>query len=244
MDVAASASTPTASFHPFSRLPAELRVRVWSFTIWPRNVDFIMCGWQNQMNDNSFASSTTLKQRNAVPAILHVCRESRYEGMNFYTLLRHSITGLGIGYFNFDLDTLFISPRSSKDVKYHASQCSPAPWTNAMFFRLTSIAGNYVPTPLAELSCIGKQINIEQLHLIKTVVVPWDFVFLGFDLSREYMFCNMRGIRKITFMFEAQFARSSRLVSDMQSQLRAEADDTRARFPDWVEPQWEFEFLD
>jgi hypothetical protein len=57
-----------ATFHPFLRLPYELRTCVWKLTVEPRTV-------RVDVQDYFLASATP------VPAVLQVCREARNYGL-------------------------------------------------------------------------------------------------------------------------------------------------------------------
>ncbi|TIC91577.1 hypothetical protein CH35J_011000 [Colletotrichum higginsianum] len=69
----------TATFHPFSRLPAELRARIWELTVEPRIVEV-------RANNDVEGSESVIKwlprmrylcSLTPAPAQLHTCREAR-----------------------------------------------------------------------------------------------------------------------------------------------------------------------
>lgn len=79
--------TSTSTFHLFTQLPSELRLKIWSYTICTARVICIKCtkesttiGDRNVRNAKEFYSSTL------PPTALAVCRESRCEALKVYTL--------------------------------------------------------------------------------------------------------------------------------------------------------------
>jgi 2EXR family len=77
----------TPQFHPFPRLPGELRLKIWYFALCTHRVVSISCRKspfhrrtpEIPREVESFSSSTP------VPALLHANRESRHEALAFYT---------------------------------------------------------------------------------------------------------------------------------------------------------------
>jgi hypothetical protein len=65
-----------STFHPFSRLPYELRVRIWDMTVEPRTIDVEVRRRDHLQNVGKFLTSSA-----EVPAVLQVCRESRNYGL-------------------------------------------------------------------------------------------------------------------------------------------------------------------
>lgn len=63
-----------ATFHPFPRLPAELRVQIWAMTVIPRTVEV-------RIAHRGSARMPYLVSPTPVPAILQTCREARYQGL-------------------------------------------------------------------------------------------------------------------------------------------------------------------
>ncbi|RSL72596.1 hypothetical protein CEP53_000992 [Fusarium sp. AF-6] len=89
-----------ATFHPFPRLPFELRARIWEMTVEPRQVEFRIKTpiWTFR---TLYATSTT-----PIPAVMQACHESRNLGL--YQ------RGLEVGdepryiWVNFDIDLISI----------------------------------------------------------------------------------------------------------------------------------------
>lgn len=75
------------TFHYFSKLPKELRDKIWSLSITPRIVKLV---WKSQI-------STAVTPQ--VPSILHVSHEARLEGLRAYATANPNI------FFSYDLDT-------------------------------------------------------------------------------------------------------------------------------------------
>ncbi|KAJ3573084.1 hypothetical protein NPX13_g4831 [Xylaria arbuscula] len=85
-----------ATFHPFPRLPAELRLQIWAMTVVPRIVDVNVeadttPGPKRKFRDPPLAK---LLSSTPVPAILQACQESRYQGLyeQAFTEIPHAKT--------------------------------------------------------------------------------------------------------------------------------------------------------
>ncbi|KAF2003792.1 hypothetical protein P154DRAFT_590260 [Amniculicola lignicola CBS 123094] len=104
----------TATFHPFPRLPFELRAQIWEMTVEPRVVD-VRVAYSNEIMEygRRLVSSTS------TPAILHVCREARDHGL--YEKGFSEIASRGVGFqhvwVNFDIDIIDIGASKLYDYK-------------------------------------------------------------------------------------------------------------------------------
>jgi hypothetical protein len=95
-----------ATFHPFPRLPAELRDQIWEMTVEPRTIDVRVCR-DRSWNPGRLVSSTP------VPATLQSCREARN---HLQTLYRRAFSELDqtpgserrYVWTNFDIDLVSI----------------------------------------------------------------------------------------------------------------------------------------
>ncbi|KAI1386178.1 uncharacterized protein F4822DRAFT_431052 [Hypoxylon trugodes] len=85
------------SFTLFSLLPTELRLHIWRHTCHPRVVEVSY--------DNQEDRCTTLT---APPAVLHVCRESRFEALRIYKPSFGTQSHEPRIYFCHELDTLYL----------------------------------------------------------------------------------------------------------------------------------------
>ncbi|KAK1778230.1 hypothetical protein QBC45DRAFT_414813 [Copromyces sp. CBS 386.78] len=71
------------TFHPFPRLPPELRLRIWELTVEPRTVDFRIADTERTMGFRIEAINGTpnnvvqLRSSTPPPATLQACREAR-----------------------------------------------------------------------------------------------------------------------------------------------------------------------
>ncbi|KAE8447452.1 hypothetical protein EG329_010725 [Mollisiaceae sp. DMI_Dod_QoI] len=91
-----------STFHPFSRLPAELRLNIWEFSLQPRIVT-----WDNPRRLDRYRWPR-FEFKNIIPTLLHINQESRT-----FARFRYRDFQKGIHYyFNADLDTLFTSTPS------------------------------------------------------------------------------------------------------------------------------------
>ncbi|PHH90080.1 hypothetical protein CDD83_4588 [Cordyceps sp. RAO-2017] len=88
---------PTASFHPFLRLPPELRSRVWAATVEPRTVDARV---------DCETSVSRLLSSTPVPAMLQACREARNQGL--YQRAFSHVTEPRYVWVNFEMDMISI----------------------------------------------------------------------------------------------------------------------------------------
>ena len=96
---------PDIHFHPFPRLPTELRLKIWSLALAStRRTVEVTCAKGIQPGNTryvkSFASTTQ------VPTLMRVNREARYEALSIYKpyfKTKHRPTGI---YVAFDRDTI------------------------------------------------------------------------------------------------------------------------------------------
>ncbi|KAM0286721.1 hypothetical protein ACHAQH_000741 [Verticillium albo-atrum] len=84
-----------ASFYPFPRLPAELRLQIWKLAAQPRLLVV-----------EKAADSTDFESPTPPPAVVHVCRESRNFGP--YKKAFASDDSSRYAWANFDLDTIHV----------------------------------------------------------------------------------------------------------------------------------------
>jgi hypothetical protein len=102
-----------ATFHPFPRLPAKLRIMVWKMTVEPRTVD-VQTKYTRPTGVRRVVSSTP------VPATIQTCREARN-----LKLYQQAFSELGTRtryvWVNLDIDTISIGKydfRSFRDVAH------------------------------------------------------------------------------------------------------------------------------
>ncbi|KAH8161628.1 hypothetical protein CIB48_g6619 [Xylaria polymorpha] len=74
-----------AAFHPFPRLPAELRAQIWEMTVAPRIVEVRITYRASALSPDSSSTNTAtvphLVSSTPVPAILQTCQEARNQGL-------------------------------------------------------------------------------------------------------------------------------------------------------------------
>ncbi|KAK8928121.1 hypothetical protein H634G_10546 [Metarhizium anisopliae BRIP 53293] len=92
-----------ATFHPFPRLPYELRAKVWALAAEPREVP-IRAKYEH---DDRFEEILYLISPTPVPAVLHTCRESRKESQ-YEKMFYFQETEPRYVWVNFDLDMLAV----------------------------------------------------------------------------------------------------------------------------------------
>ena len=91
-----STNEPTLSpstFHPFPRLPTELRLKIWSLyhhSTSPKTLRFsYRSGGKRQPTralEGCFSSHGHSSPKNDIPTILHACHESRNFGLEYYSI--------------------------------------------------------------------------------------------------------------------------------------------------------------
>ncbi|KAF2998939.1 hypothetical protein E8E13_006534 [Curvularia kusanoi] len=105
-----------AEFHPFLRLPFELRTQIWEETVEPRVVDVQMIPVDPLAKLNP-PPVCYMKSSTPVPAPLQTCREARNAQLyqKGFTEVAHP-GGLGQQYIwlNLDIDTISIGPAQAK----------------------------------------------------------------------------------------------------------------------------------
>ncbi|EFY94305.1 hypothetical protein X797_011524 [Metarhizium robertsii] len=98
-----------ATFHPFPRLPFELRAMVWALAAEPRNVQITAeCHEDMDPEDYDFYPALCIEHLfspTPVPAVLHACRESRKQSP-YEKLFYLEETESCYVWVNFDLDML------------------------------------------------------------------------------------------------------------------------------------------
>jgi hypothetical protein len=105
------------TFAHFGELPYELRIKIWSYVCFhPRNVDIFTenLGTIRVSDDTYFDTYKFFSRFCSHPAILHICRESREEGLKHYQLefgTSHHFSIVNIStppriYVNFSCDRL------------------------------------------------------------------------------------------------------------------------------------------
>jgi hypothetical protein len=97
MDSTTPTSSAPTTFHHFSQLATELRLKIWSYAIPPRVVSV-----RYLPSTQSCVSSTPL------PALLHVNREARYEMLRCYRPFFSTQWAESYIYFNPQIDTVYM----------------------------------------------------------------------------------------------------------------------------------------
>jgi hypothetical protein len=97
---------PLETFTLFPRLPIDIRVKVWKLmSTQPRKVKLFF-----DTPSGSRAESRTIEGQSKIPVVLQINRESREEGLQFYTQCKESVGVRLVGhwvnciYINFEVD--------------------------------------------------------------------------------------------------------------------------------------------
>lgn len=88
-DETASTSTTSRTFHLFPRLPTEIRLMIWEFSIVKRTIIANYEGERFQLAGKDITDPLPHSLRNTtplIPPILHVNREAREVGLKYYEL--------------------------------------------------------------------------------------------------------------------------------------------------------------
>lgn len=122
-------STADLTFHPFPRLPSELRLRVWRLVLDSRRNRLVAvkvassCGKTKLLDGNRWQTGSLryneelIRKQDLVcttkaPAILHVNQEARYEGLKIYKCqFKGQISSPT--YFDFDSDLMFFTSEAA-----------------------------------------------------------------------------------------------------------------------------------
>jgi hypothetical protein len=95
----------TNEFHFFQALPSELRLRIWGFALdVTRNVN-ITCD-AGIIQRGFHRSAKSFRSSNRPPALLHVCHESRFEGLKLYNPVFQTESSPRYIYVAFSQDTI------------------------------------------------------------------------------------------------------------------------------------------
>jgi hypothetical protein len=97
---------PLETFTLFPRLPIDIRVKLWKLmSTQPRKIKLFF-----DVPSGSRAESRTIEGQSKIPVVLQINRESREEGLRFYTQCKESV-GVRLGrhwvnyiYINFEVD--------------------------------------------------------------------------------------------------------------------------------------------
>jgi hypothetical protein len=86
--ICATLTRSMSTFHPFSRLPTELRLQIWEITVEPRTVeirirftDFPSTPLAHGNQKRPPRQMCTVQSPTPVPSPLQTCREARYHGL-------------------------------------------------------------------------------------------------------------------------------------------------------------------
>ncbi|OHF02634.1 hypothetical protein CORC01_02030 [Colletotrichum orchidophilum] len=226
---------PLDHFHLFSRLPVELRLKIWNFNLPPPRVVPIRCGAKSL----SFASHAQSPRPStsgctsyaALPVNLHACQESRLEAQKSYHLSFGMTRNPGQIFFDNAHDILYFGARdgymaSEAQFRTVMALCDPEDisevrrlaindslfWVDAMYQSMT--AANLTVEVL-------KQIRVRMPKLEQLVFVPRDENPV-YDNEVDLLPANPHGV------LEQQMARQ------MEAAMKA----VRDLCPDWTPPQW------
>ncbi|KAL2136766.1 hypothetical protein VTI74DRAFT_1807 [Chaetomium olivicolor] len=103
------------TFHPFPRLPFELRARIWELTVEPRTVEVRVLHKRTLVPDGAPSGEGRIEVRapclfssTPVPAALHSCREARNLGLYQQAFSELSIYETRYVWLNLEIDMISI----------------------------------------------------------------------------------------------------------------------------------------
>ncbi|KAL2072017.1 hypothetical protein VTL71DRAFT_11360 [Oculimacula yallundae] len=91
------------TFHPFPRLPKELRIKIWKHYLHPLQPRVLAI--HNRTSDGTLPDHLHFFSPDPVPALLNVCQESREVALPFYTKAFANGVNPRYVWTNFSLDT-------------------------------------------------------------------------------------------------------------------------------------------
>ncbi|KAK8915484.1 hypothetical protein VCV18_010181 [Metarhizium anisopliae] len=125
-----------AEFPLFSRLPPELRLKIWNLTLPSLRLVSIHCGAEsaslcNPQSRTITTSFTGCTSNAAIPVNMHVCAESRAETFKSFRFAFGFVRTPGHIIFNPESDILYFGPREgymAADAQFHTcmSMCDPS----------------------------------------------------------------------------------------------------------------------
>ncbi|KAF3770074.1 hypothetical protein M406DRAFT_66519 [Cryphonectria parasitica EP155] len=129
------------TFHPFPRLPPELRWKIWAYNLPDPRIVSIRCGSDPTSPQETSSPSSSCSSSSSplpgcsspalIPANLHTCHESRREALRRYRLSFGITRGPGHIFFDPGADTLYFGPRdgfmaSEAQLRTVLALCDPA----------------------------------------------------------------------------------------------------------------------
>jgi hypothetical protein len=121
-------TTPSIEFHLFPQLPKELRLEIWNIIIGePRRVHIE--GKKRRVLHRRVVESWHSDQR--IPSLLHICSESRFLGLSYYTPYFTTETCSKAIYLNLQHDAIcfpdgmigYLADRDRKEIRNMVLHC-------------------------------------------------------------------------------------------------------------------------
>ncbi|KAJ4858360.1 hypothetical protein T069G_06627 [Trichoderma breve] len=187
------------TFHPFSRLPTELRLKIWQLSLPSPRLVSVQCGvdisaFARPPPDSPEYTGCTSPTR--IPVSLQVCTESRAEALKSYQPSLGFFRGDGLVYFNYDIDILYFGPREgfmAADSQFHTCMmlCEPSELArvrrlavNEALFRLVGDTYEFMSATRFTLEML-RQVSQRMKGLEELILVPWDEEMVEESLVRE-----------------------------------------------------------
>ncbi|KAM5345502.1 hypothetical protein ACJ41O_011364 [Fusarium nematophilum] len=227
LDAGFPLQAPADAFDHFSRLPTELRLKIWNYNLPQTRLVPVRCGssWPGCEDSPSWTGCTSPAE---IPANLHACAESRAETLKHYRLEFGFVRGPGQIFFNPQRDILYFGPRDG----YMAS--------DSQFQTCMSMCDPH------ELAAVRRLAINDALFWIDTTYRSMTAASLTVELLRRIQ-ARMPGLEEIIFVPRAEESPNSttccyveptmvyvRMARQIQTALATLCEQT----PHWKPPRW------
>ncbi|RDL38115.1 uncharacterized protein BP5553_05548 [Venustampulla echinocandica] len=118
--------SPLNTFHPFPRLPVEIRLKIWQLSVTPRTVEVRLPG-PLYINDDLVPIIILITEHefiSSTPALLQVSREAREEVIGLYCNIGSGFSS-NDAYFHMKLDTMHIRQQKPDLSPEEVARCDP-----------------------------------------------------------------------------------------------------------------------
>ncbi|KAL7947372.1 hypothetical protein V8C42DRAFT_284865 [Trichoderma barbatum] len=188
------------SFRSFTRLPAELRLKIWALSLPSPRLVSIQCGSDisSTSTPNSSNTNTGCTSPTPIPANLHAGAESRAEALKTYRPSFGFCRRPGQVFFNFNVDIMYFGPRegymaANSQFRTCMSMCDAAELASVRRLAINDALfwdeGTYNSLKAASFTLeLLKHIATRMTGLEELIFVPWeDEVVVAESLVHERM---------------------------------------------------------
>jgi hypothetical protein len=214
-----------AQFHPFNRLPTELRLRIWSLSLPDSRIVPIRCGSGAYDGESpSYGSRglfTGCTSPARIPAALHACAESRDVALETYSILFGFARGPGQVVFHPKIDVLFFGARTGymaaeAQLKTCMSLCAPA---DLAAVRRVAISDSLFSPGPEYRSITANARSVEMFTLLCSRLVSLEEIII---VARE----------------DDIFLPTAQVLQRMEQQVQTSMDTISRQYTHWEPPSW------